>query len=151
MIQIREMVLEDFDNIDFIKPIYQLKFVSRELSISQLKNIFENKRLMTDTYILVDTDKNILIGHVCVSIHHSFNNGIIGIVYDTAVHPDYRGQGHGLALMIYARDKCGEKRHLTSFAGPVDSSIAPFYEKVGGTMESTLFSYKYPKKSCKLM
>ena len=79
MIEFREMKLTDFDDEQFISGLFDLNFVSKSLTISQIKEIFEAKRPMTDTYIAVDVDNNILIGHVAVSVHYSFNEGKIGV------------------------------------------------------------------------
>ncbi len=154
MIEIRELTLDDFDNLQLINSIYGIKsFVNQEMSMSKIKEIFEFKRTTTDTFIVVDTNENKIVGHAAVNVHYSFNGGRVGILYDVAINPKYQGKGIGLDLIFYARDKCGTNHNLTRLCGPVTPDIAPFYEKIGGKRDLNVdvYQYCYPNKQVKSM
>ena len=147
MIEFREMTLSDFDDEQFINSLFNLDFVSKNLSVINIRNIFETKRSSTDTYIVVDTEKNQIIGHVAICAHYSFNCGIIGAMYDMSIDPSYRGQGIGKQLLFYARQKSGEKRKLTCLCGPVDQVGYALYSNIAKEdPKKSFFTYFYPKR-----
>lgn len=153
MIEFRELTIEDFDNEQLINSIYGIdNFVSQELSIAKIKKIFECKRTTTDTFIAVDTDKNIIVGHAAVNVHYSFTGSRIGVLYDLAIAPAYRNRWLGSKLLAYARDKCGDNHLLTRMSGPVDKTMSAFYRRAGAVdTGATVYSYAYPKRQIKMM
>ena len=153
MIEIRELTLEDFDNGQLINSIYEIKnFVNPELSIARIKKIFEYKRTTTDTFIAVDTDKNVIVGHAAVNVHYSFTGYRIGVLYDLAIAPDYRNQWLGSKLLMYTRDKCGQNHLLTRMSGPVDETMSAFYRRAGAKDTGAIvYSYVYPDRQIKMI
>jgi hypothetical protein len=150
MIEYRQMTLADFDNKELINSIYDLhSFVSKDLSISDLKIIFK-KRLTTDTFIAVDTEKSVIAAHAAVCTYHSFSGDNIGILNDVTTNNAYPGTAYKLAF--FARDEAGKKHNLVKLGGAVHATMVNFYAK-GGAVKSNdaFYEYTYPPKPVPLM
>lgn len=138
--EIRELTLEDFDT-PLVDTLKKLSFCSKELSRSQMREIFLSRKNHTLTIIAVDGCE--IVGHVAFVIHWSFIGTIKATLFDFSVRETHEGKW--ISFKMY---KLGEtilvERHKVNFAvGPVAPDRIAFYKRIGAHIEEgTVFMTK---------
>jgi len=133
-VEIRELTSEDFDNEKLIQGLLDMEVVGYKTSQS-LKEIFEKRKVNTDTHIaIVD---GTIVGIMSLMIHYSFTGRNLGVPMDVYVSPKYRKQGIAKRfidiLILVDRSK------VWRIFGPVAKDLVSLYEKGGFSRKDVVY------------
>lgn len=145
--EIRELTLEDFDT-PLVDTLKKLSFCSKELSRSQMREIFFKRKNHTLTIIAVEGNE--IIGHVAFAIHWSFIGTIKATLFDFSVRETHEGKWISFKMYRLGEAILVERYKVNYAVGPVGPSRIPFYKRIGAHVEEgTVFMTKTildPKK-----
>lgn len=127
-LKIRELTAVDLTK-GFLETLARLADVG--LNLEEAREVFRNRlRLGMHTFVALDGDE--VIGTTALLIEQKFihRGGKCGHIEDVAVHPDFKEQGIGSALVLHAVEQARAqgcyKVILSCF-----ERVAPFYERLG--------------------
>jgi len=127
-ILIRDLVIEDFDNEEFIQPICEMESTKDSITVAELREIFLKRQSTTDTFIAIVDEK--IVGVVSLAIWYSFSGRNLGLPMDMYVLEEYRRLGVGHELLNFMGKLFQTRPHgVWRIVGPVGKDLIPFYEK----------------------
>lgn len=136
-LEIRELVAEDFDNEDFIRPLLEMEVVGFK-TVAELKIVFEKRKANTDTHIAIFD--GVIVGVASLMIHHSFTGRNLAVPMDIYVSPEYRKCGIGQKLVNTVCVVPASKAWRVF--GPVGHDLVPMYEKAGCVKKDVIYMEK---------
>lgn len=129
-LEVRDLVLEDFDDEDFIRPICEMETTKENVTPAELKEIFLKRQSTTDTMIALLDGK--IVGMAALAVWHSFSGRSLGIPMDLYVFPKYRRQGIATEFMTQIMGAYKTRPHgVWRILGPVDEDLVSFYQQFG--------------------
>lgn len=108
-------------------PIAQLDALFRSIGWQRDKDRWLGV-VAAATYIVTAWNEDQLVG-----LAHLWTNGVMAMIYDVGVHPDYQRHGIGRAMMTYLIDSVKDKglASIGLFAWEANPQNIPFYKKLG--------------------
>ncbi|MFM8312788.1 MAG: GNAT family N-acetyltransferase [Deltaproteobacteria bacterium] len=138
--EIRELTLEDF-NTPLVDSLKKLSFCSKDLSRSQMREVFLKRKNHTVTIVAVECNE--IVGHVAFAIHWSFIGTIKATLFDFAIRDTHEGKWISFKMYRLGESILVERYKVNYAVGPVTPNRVPFYKRIGAHIEEgTVFMTK---------